>query len=372
MNDNIDNFDLQVREMLQDASVKAPMGVWWAVRRRISPAGAAPFYAVALSFAAAICAGVFFAGHFWRTGTVSEPLLSQVTYSTAYDAVVPEPAASCEINVMPAPGHTVLPVTGAATADAISIVIAPEEQNCGQDNVNPAGTTGNSSAANVSDRHPDPFAEIQRQEMLASLGKRRPSLTVSGNLSSNSEFSAASSFFGAEGEGSGALVKTGLESFGIPLQLGAGIRIPLTRKLSLGTGLSYTFLSSAFDARYMGNSGSVRHNMSYLGIPVNLIYSLVQLENINVYAHAGGSAEYCISNKYRFWGSPESTVIKEPVKGLMFSAGAGLGMEFKLTGSIGVYFDPSFRYYFHCDHPTSIRTEKPQTFNFEAGVRFSL
>ena len=57
--------------------------------------------------------------------------------------------------------------------------------------------------------------------------------------------------------------------------------------------------------------------------------------------------------------------------GPQFSAGAGLGVEFKLTRQIGIYFDPGVNYYFPANQPKSIRTEKPFLLNFDAGVRFN-
>ena len=46
----------------------------------------------------------------------------------------------------------------------------------------------------------------------------------------------------------------------------------------------------------------------------------------------------------------------------------------RLTGadSIGLYLDPSVRYYFHGNQPKSIRTDKPFMFNLDAGLRFKL
>lgn len=390
MKDNIEGFDLQVREMLQDASVKAPRGVWKAVSRRLSSDGSLPvsrlsfagWAAASLSFAAILCAGIFFS---WDRGNNAVPELQAVPYTAQIISsgndwscpIVSEPESSEHVISLTASKDKARAQKSVAannvttakeeTEECVSAGEAPAERNDLVAAVLPKETGNNENTGNC-----DPFAEMERQDLLAQRNKRRPSIAVSGNLSGNSEFSAASSLFGSEGQGSGALAKTGLERFGIPLQLGAGIRIPLAKDLSLGAGISYSFLSSAYDAEYKGYTGDVRHNMNYIGIPVNIFYSLVQIGTVNVYAHTGGSAEYCVSNKYIFRGGSLTETIKEPVKGFMFSAGAGLGMEFKVAESIGIYLDPSFRYYFHCDHPESIRTEKPQTFNFEAGIRFNL
>ena len=62
----------------------------------------------------------------------------------------------------------------------------------------------------------------------------------------------------------------------------------------------------------------------------------------------------------------------EQVGGMQLSAAFGLGAEFALTQHLGLYIDPSLRYYFDCDQPKSIRTAQPLTFGMEAGLRFKL
>ena len=113
--------------------------------------------------------------------------------------------------------------------------------------------------------------------------------------------------------------------------------------------------------------------MQYVGVPVNLYYDLYRTsdELMNLYAWGGGSAEICVSNKYRLMSAP-GTVIPDKAGAFQFSAAVGLGLEFRLADKLGLYVDPSVRYYFHGNQPKSIRTDKPFMFNFEAGLRFDL
>ena len=39
---------------------------------------------------------------------------------------------------------------------------------------------------------------------------------------------------------------------------------------------------------------------------------------------------------------------------------------------LGIYLDPSVRYYFNCNQPKSIRTDQPLMLGFEVGARFNL
>ena len=45
------------------------------------------------------------------------------------------------------------------------------------------------------------------------------------------------------------------------------------------------------------------------------------------------------------------TAVTDKAGGFQYSAAAGLGMEFRLSEVLGLYADPSVRYYFHGDDP---------------------
>ena len=91
---------------------------------------------------------------------------------------------------------------------------------------------------------------------------------------------------------------------------------------------------------------------------------------MNLYAYAGASVEKCVADNYNVL----STFIrhKEKVPGVQLSANAGIGVEFMLGKHLGLYIDPSVRYYFDCDQPKSIRTVQPLMLGFEMGLRARL
>ena len=61
------------------------------------------------------------------------------------------------------------------------------------------------------------------------------------------------------------------------------------------------------------------------------------------------------------------------VGSVQFSANIGIGVEFILTDHLGLYIDPSLRYYFrNSKAPKSIRTVQPLMLGFEAGFRILL
>jgi hypothetical protein len=169
-------------------------------------------------------------------------------------------------------------------------------------------------------------------------------------------------------------------TYGIPLSFGAGVRLHFTKRWSLGMGLNYTLLSCRFSGKYtkveddiasLPVSAKVRNIQHYVGIPINVYYDIVSRDFINLYAYAGGAVEKCVRNSYEVQTTP---VINhsENVGGVQLSANAGIGVEFMLGRYVGLYLDPSLRYYFNCKQPKSIRTAQPLMLGFEIGLRFNL
>ena len=174
--------------------------------------------------------------------------------------------------------------------------------------------------------------------------------------------------------------KTSTSEYGLPVSVGAGVRIALSPKWALGAGLNYTYLTRTFNGTYthVNEEGvidnlltsDIRNSQHYLGIPVNAYYTIIDSRNVNFYAYAGGAVEKCLYDKYTILSN--SIVHKEAAKGVQLSANIGVGVEFMLGEHLGLYLDPSLRYYFDCNQPKSIRTSQPLMLGFELGFRFNL
>ena len=121
------------------------------------------------------------------------------------------------------------------------------------------------------------------------------------------------------------------------------------------------------DAPVAGNIRNVQH---YLGIPINAYYDIVSRDFVNLYAYAGGTVEKCVSDKYQLLG--KDITHTEKAKGVQLSADLGIGVEFLIGDYLGLYIDPSLRYYFDNGQPSSIRTAQPLMLGFEMGLRVKL
>lgn len=185
---------------------------------------------------------------------------------------------------------------------------------------------------------------------------------------------------------SSAPPKTGIKetstrsTYGIPVSFGAGVKIDFTDRWSLGVGLNYTLLTRRFYGSYteVNEQGSIvintqtdiRNTQSYVGIPVNAFYNIVDTRHLNFYTYAGGAVERCVSDKYQLLG--KDITHSEKAKGVQLSVNLGIGVEFLIGDYLGLYIDPSLRYYFDNGQPKSIRTDQPLMLGFEMGLRVKL
>lgn len=167
--------------------------------------------------------------------------------------------------------------------------------------------------------------------------------------------------------------------YGIPVSVGAGLKIGFGEKWSLGIGANYSLLTRKFYGTYTkaengveisSTSSDIRNAQHYIGIPVNAYYDFLSSRRINLYAYAGGTIEKCISDKYHVLST--GIVHTEKPEGVQLSANAGVGLEVLVGKHLGIYADPSLRYYFDNGQPKSVRTAQPLTFGLEMGLRIRL
>ena len=398
MQDNNQEFDLSLRSALENAGIQPPRDAWKKISRRLdavaAPSSGSRGFAPAAwrwAGAALACAAVAL-GVFITVPGASERSVSIERGALTAEAVrIQEPGLQ-KAGVLgnPARSAKTAAVRMAAVPAAVEIdATAPQEKEetgnaapapaGGRKSVNPkrSGETysydGNSGV--------DPFALLAMEEDNGRKGFGATFLYAKGAIGGNDpDFTGRrAGMTMAPGVSSSGITELGESTYGIPLTLGLGVRFYLLPGFSIGTGVDYSLLTRTFTGKYTGPetsgldevSGDVQHTMQYIGVPVDLYYDILSSDKIKFYVYGGGEAEYCVSNKYTVFSSPRITC-SEPVRKLQFSVGAGVGVEFRLSGKLGLYLDPGVRYYFPNSQPKSIRTDKPFMFNFDAGLRFSL
>ena len=82
--------------------------------------------------------------------------------------------------------------------------------------------------------------------------------------------------------------------------------------------------------------------------------------------------EKCVSDRYLIDAGGTAVNYHGKSRGVQLSADIGIGVEFTVADRLGLYIDPSLRYYFKSAQPKSLRTVQPLMFGFEAGLRVRL
>ena len=414
-----EDFDLQVRSIMEEAQEPAPAGAWEAISARLDamaaasaapaapaasastchsepqakePAGRRIWYwaGAALAMAAAIAHGVFFSGTSENNSnlinitdgsalvaeavtpveTVTPAEASSVPVAPATTTSVPchsEPASPCHSEPAAAPAEPAVQPAEPAAAPCPS-----EPAPCHSEPQ--AKESAPQSAKPTAQPAVDPFALMAYEDAHSASSRTGFSLRLSGGASGNNV--GAGKLMQAA---PGAYTQTGItetskSTFGIPVVVGLGVRMHLTDALSIGTGLDYSMLTRTFEGRYTEGltvtPGDFNHTLQYIGIPVDFFVKLVEKKDITLYSTVGTEAEYAVSNKYHLLGT--DTVVGDKVNGLQWSVGGGFGLEFNPGRRVGIFAEPSVKYYFNCDQPKSIRTDKPFQMILRVGVRFEL
>lgn len=392
-------FDENIRKILEEGQEPVPAHVWNKVEAdldRLAHRRTVALWfrraSVGVAAAAAVAIGLFMN---WRDNAdIVSPVTTEGMIAVIEengntdntDGTLPETPDMPALLAMAEKPTAEVPSETSFAEEARPAVSATEEINESaqeQKSVKADHKKASESEGNVNDQReyfPDIWPEDEPQRKKAGV-----SLVVSGITGTNSAQNKAKINPAKRPGVTPAPMKTGItetstkSTYGIPVSFGAGARIALSPRWSIGAGLNYTFLTRKFYGTYTSVSadGSVANTQSeikniqhYIGIPVNAYYNIVNQDNIHFYAYAGGTAEKCVGDKYHVLSNDIRH--KETVKRFQYSVNAGIGVEFMLSRYLGLYIDPSIRYYFDCRQPKSIRTDQPLMFGLEMGFRVQL
>jgi hypothetical protein len=159
----------------------------------------------------------------------------------------------------------------------------------------------------------------------------------------------------------------------LPVSFSLTADFPVGKKVSLETGLSYTYLFSRFRRNdHFIYRGTLQQH--YIGIPVNLRYTVWQNEAWNVYISGGGSIEKGLRSVYKQEIEGNGSVIQHTnvysrIDGFQFSAQGGAGFSYRLQNNLNLFGEPKLIYYFKNNQPMSARTENPLIFGLNMGIR---
>lgn len=163
-----------------------------------------------------------------------------------------------------------------------------------------------------------------------------------------------------------------------PVHFGVTMRIGLTPRLALSTGVSYSYLSSNTTIGDGYNGGETEQRLHYIGVPLNIVGDLWRTGGLNVYATAGGAIDVCVSGRSKSWWNTDNTMVKTEESRIrehrpQLSVNAAVGVQYDIVKRIGVFAEPGVGYYFN-NHSgvNTIYKDKPFCFNLSVGLRFNI
>lgn len=154
-----------------------------------------------------------------------------------------------------------------------------------------------------------------------------------------------------------------------PISVGMQMGFHLLPKLKLSTGLVYTKVSSDFISGVSDTRTVSTQDLHYIGIPLNLSYSVWEYKGLHTYVTAGGEGAVNIKNHTETDGE-----VKESKRDKMqWSTNASVGIQYDFIPQLGVYVEPGMKYYF--DNGSQIENifkDKKLNFNIQFGLRFNI
>lgn len=152
-----------------------------------------------------------------------------------------------------------------------------------------------------------------------------------------------------------------------PISFGLTLSYPLTKRLSVSTGAVYTKLSSDFLTIVQDHQIKRHQVLHYVGIPLNLQFSVWQWRGLEAYLTAGGQVDWNVSAKANTDGIDQ----KMDKDRAQWSIGGSLGVQYHIVPQIGLYAEPGIRHYFNNGSSVSnFYKDKPTNFNLQLGLRF--
>lgn len=154
-----------------------------------------------------------------------------------------------------------------------------------------------------------------------------------------------------------------------PISVGMQVGFQLLPKLKLSTGLVYTKVSSDFISGVSDTRTVSTQDLHYIGIPLNLSYSVWEYKGLHTYVTAGGEGAVNIKNHTETDGE-----VKESKRDkIQWSTNASVGIQYDFIPQLGVYVEPGMKYYFdNGSQLENIFKDKKLNFNIQFGLRFNV
>ena len=119
-----------------------------------------------------------------------------------------------------------------------------------------------------------------------------------------------------------------------------------------------------------------KRKISYIGIPLKGSFKIWQQQKFSIYTSAGLTLDIPVKATLEELTSENRLIISQKKSRLyphlQWSADFGIGIQYHITPSIGIYTEPNLRYYFNDgSRLNTIRATKPFNMTLPIGIRLS-
>lgn len=153
----------------------------------------------------------------------------------------------------------------------------------------------------------------------------------------------------------------------MPISIGLTASYSVTPRIALASGLVYTLATSSF--QHGASMPKETQTLHYVGIPLNLSYTIWSNNWLRTYIMAGAQADMNVKATLKADGH-KSDIDNDRAQ---FSITGGAGVQLNVAQQLGVYVEPGVRYYF--DNGSAVQTifkEHPTNFSLQVGLRWNI
>ena len=154
-----------------------------------------------------------------------------------------------------------------------------------------------------------------------------------------------------------------------PISYGLTLNYPLTPRLSLTPGVTYTRLRSDFTQIMRSQQVHQTQKLDYVGIVAGANYRLWDVGRFKCYVAAGVKADLNVATHTE----TEGVSLHLDKDRLQWSVSGGLGAQYDVIPWLGLYVEPGLSYY--PDNGSRIENyfkDKPLNFSLQLGLRLNL
>jgi cytoskeletal protein RodZ len=153
----------------------------------------------------------------------------------------------------------------------------------------------------------------------------------------------------------------------MPISIGLTASYSVTPRIALASGLVYTLATSSF--QHGASMPKETQTLHYVGIPLNLSYTVWGNSWLRTYIMAGAQADMNVKATLKADGH-KSNIDNDRAQ---FSVTGGAGVQLNVAQQLGIYVEPGVRYYF--DNGSAVQTifkEHPTNFSLQVGLRWNI